>query len=812
VSTRLSSRIAGCAKRQGLLSGALILVILCSLAYGLADAVQGIERGLLWPVVLIGLLLGWGLACSSLSGWHSALVSLLVGAVLMLLRVGQLGGPLASLVGESPSVVAQVLQGIVPPDVTTVQSAWAELAGGGGVLVARVQSWLLNMARGQPIFDPVPTALFWGMALWATVVWASWQVWRRAQTLLAVAPAFALLATVLARVGGRAVFLLPMLIATLVLKALIAHEARSRHWQQLGLRLSPGVRADTMWMASGVSLALVVIAALIPSVSVYRIADLIRNLSPEQVEEGDIARSLGLEPQSGPATIEVHLLDAKRAPGLPTRHLIGSGPELADQLVMEVRVEPTRREGGRSIAAQNGTNGTDGTVGTVSPYYWRGLTYERYTDRGWSTEYAVRVRYSAGELAIPAYGENRRLLRQNVRLTGTGDGLVYVAGSLVTADRDYQVAWRTRPAAEQPGDFFGATVEAKDYRSDSLVAELSEETLRSAGRVNPAWVTERYLELPDSVPARVLALARDLTATEPTPYDRARAIERYLRTFPYTLDLPAPPPDRDIVDYFLFDLKRGYCDYYASAMVVLARAAGLPARLATGYLSGFYDEAGRRYLVTEDQAHAWAEVYFPGHGWIAFEPTAGRPAIDRPRKPVTAAARETAGPLEPITTSRSRQRTAVWLGIAGGLFALALVAAFAWWFIDGWRVRRMSPDVAVPHLYRRLYRHGRGLGMAPRAGDTPHEFAAAFELRLSALVRGRRWGALLATAPEEIGWLTDLCERALYAPRRTRAKEREAALQRWRRLRARLWLARLFSSSALLYQAFRFWQPWGKRV
>jgi transglutaminase-like putative cysteine protease len=81
----------------------------------------------------------------------------------------------------------------------------------------------------------------------------------------------------------------------------------------------------------------------------------------------------------------------------------------------------------------------------------------------------------------------------------------------------------------------------------------------------------------------VLALARDLTATEPTPFDRARAIEAYLRTYPYTLDLPSPKLDRDVVDYFLFDLRQGYCDYYATSMVVLARAAGLPARLAVGY-------------------------------------------------------------------------------------------------------------------------------------------------------------------------------------------------------------------------------------
>jgi transglutaminase-like putative cysteine protease len=771
-----------------LLSGGLLVMVFGSLVYGLGDAIQGIERGLLWPIVLIGLFLGWGLACSPLSTRLSALVSLLAGVVLVLLRVGQFGGPLLRFLGEFLGLVGQTLRdfvppglappGIVPPDVSTVQAVWAELIGGGGALIARSQAWLLSLLHGRPVFDPVPIALVWGLAVWASVLWAAWLVWRRAQPLLGVTPAVTLLAAALAWVGGRTVYLLPMLAAALVLKALLGHEVRSRRWQQSGLRLSPRVRPDTVWMASGVSLALVVVAALTPSVSVYRIAELIRGLSVEQAGEGEFARSLGLEPKSVPARADVHLLDARRAPGLPTRHLIGSGPELADRLIMVVGVESGPGDARNSNRARQ-------------PLYWRGLTYGRYTERGWSTQYEVRIKYPAGESALPVPAGNHQLMRQHVSLVRDGGGLVYAAGSLVTTDRDYQVAWRTQPGPEQPGDIFGATVVADSYRADSLLPDASEEALRSAGQGYPAWVTERYLEVPDSVPARVVALARDLTATETTPYDRARAIEDYLRGFPYTLDLPAPPVGRDLVDYFLFDLQRGYCDYYASAMVVLARAAGLPARLTTGYLSGTYDEAEGAYLVSEDQAHAWAEVYFPGHGWISFEPTAGRPALERPEAPATATVQGTAEPLEPITATRTRQQRALWLGVAGGALALAFMAGVVWWLVDGWRVRRMPPDLAVPHLYRRLYGYGWRLGAPPRAGDTPHEFAAALEMRLAALRHDRRWGSLLDTVPEEVRWLADLCARALYAPRRTCDREREAALHCWRRMRVRLWLVRL---------------------
>ena len=151
--------------------------------------------------------------------------------------------------------------------------------------------------------------------------------------------------------------------------------------------------------------------------------------------------------------------------------------------------------------------------------------------------------------------------------------------------------------------------------------------MRESPSVYPDWVASQFLSLPDSVPARVLALARDLTASASTPYDRALAIENYLREFPYTLEVDAPPPGRDVADYFLFDLKQGYCDYYATSMVVLARAAGLPARLVIGYANGAYDFESAQYIVTENYAHSWVEIYFANIGWVEFEPTASQPAI-----------------------------------------------------------------------------------------------------------------------------------------------------------------------------------------
>jgi transglutaminase-like putative cysteine protease len=525
----------------------------------------------------------------------------------------------------------------------------------------------------------------------------------------------------------------------------------------------------------GLSLGLVVMAALTPSVSVVRIVELARNVARPRPAEEDVARSLGLESQPAPVPAQLTILDARRSGGLPTRHLIGSGPELSERVVMVVNIES-------APVAQPAPN-----------YYWRGLTYDRYTDRGWFAEYAGRVKYAAGAEAIPASAAHRKLLRQNVRLVGNGSGLLYIAGALVTADREFRVAWRSVPGDEGESDAFGALIDAGSYRADSLLPVFGEADLRAAGQDYPAWIVERYLVLPDSVPDRVLALARDLTAMELTPYDRARAIERYLRRFPYTLDLPSPPADQDLADYFLFDLQKGYCDYYATAMVVLARAAGLPARLVTGYASGTYDEAKARYVVSEAEAHSWPEVYYPGFGWIEFEPTAGRPAIERPAAATLVALPDPETPLEPITAARVRLDWSLWLKLAGGLSALAVVSAVAWLLVDGWRLRRLPPKAAVLCLYRRLYRFGRWLGAVSQQGDTPHEFSATLAHRLRALAKNRLWTVLLVSAVDEIGQLTELSTLALYSLHKPQATERARAIRTWSQLRRRLVLARLLT-------------------
>jgi Transglutaminase-like enzymes, putative cysteine proteases len=134
-----------------------------------------------------------------------------------------------------------------------------------------------------------------------------------------------------------------------------------------------------------------------------------------------------------------------------------------------------------------------------------------------------------------------------------------------------------------------------------------------------------YLQLPDTVPKRVYDLADSLTYMYDNDYDKVKALENFLSSeFPYNLTVRSTPRGRDFVDYFLFDLKEGYCTYYASALTILSRCIGIPARYVEGYVlpPNPTEKNSKQYDVTNQQAHAWTEVYFEGYGWLPFEPTA----------------------------------------------------------------------------------------------------------------------------------------------------------------------------------------------
>jgi transglutaminase-like putative cysteine protease len=270
------------------------------------------------------------------------------------------------------------------------------------------------------------------------------------------------------------------------------------------------------------------------------------------------------------------------------------------------------------------------------------------------------------------------------------------------------------------------------YQATVSVSTATESDLLAAGTGYPGWILDRYLQLPDSMPSRVIDLAQELTKDIETPYQKAMAICNYLRTLEYTPDIEAPPEGTDGVDYFLFEVEKGYCQYFASAMTVLLRASGVPSRMVVGYGPGeLMEQYGPRDIMghlggarqgLQDtfvvrNTHSWSEVFFPGYGWIAFEPTPVYPLITRgelgfPPQDVEGVDDSTGKP-DGMETGTPWN---VWpLRVCLGL---ALLGAIMWL---GWR--RLLGRVLEPRVaYARIGYLAALSGMGPRENLTPQEY------------------------------------------------------------------------------------------
>jgi hypothetical protein len=214
----------------------------------------------------------------------------------------------------------------------------------------------------------------------------------------------------------------------------------------------------------------------------------------------------------------------------------------------------------------------------------------------------------------------------------------------------------------------------------------------------------------------VNTLARQITASAPTTYDKIRAIEAWLGAHvKYSLNAPLSPPNVDVVDDFLFRTRVGWCEQVASSLVVMARSVGIPARLATGFVPGHRDPLSGQFVVRERDAHAWAEIYFAGVGWQPFDPTASVPlAGDAP----------TGGSWLEVA-----RHHALTLGaIAAALVLLVVGFPEIQAFFRRRRARRRN--AWSTRTMARLERIGRRAGRARRPAETPREYANALAAQL----------------------------------------------------------------------------------
>lgn len=665
------------------------------------------------------------------------------------------------------------------PAVPYFAEQWSALVSYAG----RVAWWVQGLVTGEGAPDNLVVIGLAGLLAWAVAAWAGWWIARRSQPFVGLLPTGLFLAQQVYLAADVRWSLLLFLAATALLLVAVRWHSLTARWERTGADYSPELRLDWAFAAAGITALALILAPTIPFLTSSRASEAFWRLfaAPYREVEASLARSFeaaqparSLVPAGGVA-----------AGGLPRAHLLGTGPELADVVALRGRV--------RGLLPGQ-------------PLAWRGQTFAHYTGRGWDEPDPLdEVRLAAGE---PWAGSPQPSVAPwigSVEALAAARNILYIPGAAISADRPTVALLRR-------GDLAALSAVGQPARYTVLAAPpiTDASLLRRAGSEYPAAIAETYLQLPMDLLAldpRLMAFAQTVIAGARTPYDRAIAIEAALRAIPYSLDVPTPPAGREVVGWFLFDLRRGYCDYFATAMVVLARLNGIPGRLAVGYAAGVYDEATDLYTVRELDAHAWPELYFPGLGWVPFEPT---PAFAVPAREA-----ESVGALPPgiadappdlaaglaelrslaaetqVAERRAIARNSLLAGL-NGLLALSLLASWL-----GLRRGRSPGQLSGPvaAAYDRLLAWGGRLGRPARPADTPREYAAALAAAAEQGAGRARWGrtaalAAVAVVRREADALALDYERALFGgalPERQPAAVRRRAL--WAALR-RVWWAR----------------------
>jgi len=371
-------------------------------------------------------------------------------------------------------------------------------------------------------------------------------------------------------------------------------------------------------------------------------------------------------------------------------------------------------------------------IRTGAPAYWRGLTFDQYRGGTWVVSDAAAQRFrtfhayiDSHNLGNTASGPQLGDFVQTVRVVRSMPGVIYAAAPVESL---YYPAAQIRedafgdfyaPAPHRAGTTYSVVSHLPDYRPASLRVVTPE---------IPAPVDGSYLDRGNLSP-RAAALAHTyLDGYDPLTqrYDAVIALAKHLQAdYRYTLATPPSPAGVDPVDYFLFGTRYGYCEMFASAAALMLRSQGVPTRLVTGYAPGQYDSTLDQTIVRESDAHAWIEVFFPGHGWVPVDPTPTFSALAGTQFPDRWAASGLAHLIPHLALGAP---TAALTGLGAlallpGLAALFAVLVVGLLWLRGRRLparRARGPgEVELIRLYDRLQRR---LGRRRAPPETPNEY------------------------------------------------------------------------------------------
>jgi len=648
----------------------LLLASLMTVAFRLGDTEWTEDLNLVATTTFMGVLLGLAFGYSQFKRWTVILLA----------------------AGYTLTVPVWQLTALMQEDV-----AWLErLASLGGRLWTGLQIFFQNL----PLSDPVPFLTNMVLLFWLVSLIAGYNLTRHGKPWLGVLiGGLALLVIDIyhPELGQRGLAMAFFIIFALLLVTRVYFLTNSKRWKQE----HASVETDTGWSFVRGALVTVILLVLL-AWNVSNVAKAFTPATRERHEVVNLWRSLRQRfenitaPLRGSVLMPVEYYDEEFS--------LGTGAILSDELVATIDPSITRRLG--------------------INYYWKMRSYDLYLDGRWYSTLDEIEGHKPTDATIK-HGNLSGRVPVSFRIRTERNLSMLFAPTVPTAiSRPVTLIYG--PAGEDAIDLVAIEIDpmlraGELYELNTRVAAPTVAQLKAAGTDYPDWVLDKYLQYPIQTPESIKDLALEITAGLETPYEKASAITAWLReNIQYAPVIPEPPRDVDAIEWVLFSEKKAFCNYFSTAEILMLRSLGIPARWAVGYAQGELDEEKEVYEVRAKDSHAWPEVYFPGYGWVEFEPTASLPDINRPSGDNASTESSTFDPTGGMFLNDPRDRSLeedprldVELGGAGAagaiirpLTALILVSVLLVVAVILFLIRQgqRDPHKALPVLIDRIFR------------------------------------------------------------------------------------------------------------
>jgi hypothetical protein len=725
--------------------------------------------------------------------------------------LGLLAGVIASKQRRLPRVPTHLLALALGLLIAFWQTAGADYDGNTVASANAMHQWVLTALAGGTS-DDGSIFLFLITALGFILAYTSaWLVYRtRSPWLMIVANAVVLLINLSNVQAGYIVFLIVFLIASLLLLLRFNLFESVRRWRKHGLRYADDLGWDVMQAGALISIGILILSWVLPWGYTNDAAATVWSADSNPWVQLQNTWNRLISVNGG--------TNAVNHGNFRDTLVLGGNPNLNNDIVFIVQSDDGKQ-------------------------YLASVNYDTYDGRKWTNGLTFDQLLKVNQ-TIQSESSVVHTISQTVKVVNPpGEQYSYLFGAsqigqtnlpvsvLFSKSTGSVVAWVAQN---------GRLTAGQTYTLSSYVSSADEKTLRGvpmpadAPRFPDAYdgplpisyyeptVLDTYLQLPKNLDPRILTLARQITAGAPTMYDKAIALENYLRSN-YTYDVNINlPPGQEGVSWFLFRSgNRGFCNYFSSSMTVMARLLGMPSRVVVGYTHGTRDSNHNQWIVRGTDAHSWTQIYFAGYGWVNFEPSASFSGFDRPAPgQFSQSGLTTSNPIGPTDPSRrlnpgsrldlqdssaanqsgdqgqSRFQLGQQVGLALGSFILlvlfALIFFGIWW-------RRLFRGYRLPlQLYGRMTILASWAGISLQRSQTPFEYVHS----VSSLAPGEE-----ATF-ERLG---DIYVRELWAdPQSMEHPSRSGEVNElpglWKRLQPRLFLYVLRHPYFLRWLPSRLWK------